>query len=76
MSLENETFESNESAEPTSQHDRTSFGMLEKLSGKPFEQAARLVKYLGSVQAKKDKLIKLCSPAALKLARENNPEVF
>lgn len=76
MSLENETFESNESAEPTEQHDRTAAGMLRKLEGKPFEQAARLVKYLGGIQAKKDRLVKLCSPAALQLARDASPEVF
>lgn len=58
-------------AEETSK--RSAFQVLEGLSGNPFKQADKLVQYLESSNARKAKLVKKCSAAALKLVNENCP---
>ena len=52
---------------------RSAFQVLEGLSGNPFKQADKLVQYLESANARKAKLVKKCSAAALKLVNENVP---
>ena len=52
---------------------RSAFQVLEGLSGNPFKQADKLVQYLESANARKAKLVKKCSAAALKLVNETVP---
>ena len=72
MSFENEAFET-ESAEPETAGKRSAFDVLESLAGNPFKQAEKLVQYLESSKERQAKLVKKCSPAALKLVNENVP---
>lgn len=67
-----EAFET-ESPEAEEAGKRSAFQVLEGLSGNPFKQADKLVQYLESANARKAKLVKKCSAAALKLVNENVP---
>lgn len=67
-----EAFET-ETAEAEKTEKRSADKVLESLSGNPFKQADKLVQYLESANDRKARLVKKCSPAALKLVNENCP---
>lgn len=72
MSFENEAFETDNS-EPETAGKRSAFAVLESLAHRPLEQARKLEQYLVSADERKAKLVKKCTPAALKLVSDNCP---
>lgn len=72
MTFENEAFET-ESGEATKAEKRSAFAVLASLENRPLEQARKLEQYLVSADERKAKLVKQCTPLALKYVAESNP---
>lgn len=73
MSLENETFDGADSAEPTSQVDRTAFSTLQKLADQPFKQALKFQQYCESAAKRRQKMVNLLAPKTVALIKETQP---
>lgn len=54
--------------------ERSPLKVLSSLEEQPFKQAVKAIEYIDSLDERKRKLLRACSPAALNLIAQNGPK--